>query len=171
MVPKPLLMWVARHSQRSERQPVVSGASNGRPGHLKEGPPGLRNATPFRHTWVLTIAPVSGHEVRGGRPESLHHGEALQGWVIHPQWSLTESPGTEERGRQPLRPPGDEAHHSGAWPAVRAQGAWAGVRGHAPDTLPRSAFGSGERAANKTERHFGFKTQTQVWKPNRPIQL
>lgn len=98
-----------------------------RPGHLKEGPPGLRNSTPFRHTWVLTIAPVSGREVRGGTAWSLHHGEALQGWVIPPQWSRTESPGTEERGRQPLRPTGDaprergqvcEGTHRANYPAV-----------------------------------------------------
>lgn len=42
---------------------VVSGGSNGRPGHLKRGPTSLRNSIPFRHTWALTMAPVNGLEV------------------------------------------------------------------------------------------------------------
>ena len=118
--------WVARHRQRGEST-VVSGASNGRPGHLKERPHKPQKLHPLPpHLGPNNSSSQWAWGYCVGLPCSLSHAaheRTLSGWVplvIHPQEALE----LMEGNRQPLRTTGDDWRSAlrGAWPWLHIQG-------------------------------------------------
>lgn len=98
----------------------VSGASKGRPGHLKERSRGAQELHSFPPHLGLNNAPVSGLEAAEGDALAPRHparGEALKGWVplvTRPQLLPQGALEVGEGDWQPLGTTGGEAPRSGA---------------------------------------------------------